>query len=119
MQREMTILGTTRTPELIEHNRVTLCDDFVDACLLSVRLSSAPDYVIADAVHMDAGNFSRFLKGNVTKVFRFIVNFMNATGNYAPLQWLAWRCGFRLVEIGNDDRIRELEEELDRLRRSA
>lgn len=118
MQREMSFLSTVKEDlELAPDAQIRVCKDFVEACHLSVDLSRQKHYLIGEAVGMKKPNFSKFMQGVVTAVFRHIVEFMQATGNLAPLQWLAWAMGYDIVKRREESEIERLRRENQELRK--
>lgn len=78
------------------------------------------DQQIADELHICAGYMSRFMRGVAQQWARRMVAFMRATNSLAPLQWMASQMGCDVVvRSSREARIRELESELQEIRRAA
>jgi transcriptional regulator with XRE-family HTH domain len=93
---------------------------FSGALVESARFSGKEDQEIADEIHISHGYMSRFMRGVAQQWAKRLVAYMRATNSLAPLQWLADQMGCDVApRAGNAARIRELEEELRNLRRSA
>lgn len=118
-QREMPMLGETRRPVLAPWELVRACRDEMAAIHLCVQLSGFTDETVAERLHIDKGHWSRIMRGRAHFPSRKQRALMELCGNYAPVQYLAWACGFDLHERSQDARIRELENELLRLRGAA
>lgn len=86
----------------------------------AARHSGLDDQDIADAMAICHGYMSRFMRGVAQQWAKRLLRFMRATGSLAPLQWLADQMGCDvLVRATSAARIRELETELQALRRAA
>lgn len=59
----------------------------------AARYSQQDDHEIAEAIHICAGYFSRFMRGVGQQWARRIVAFMRVTNSLAPLQWIAHEMG--------------------------
>jgi hypothetical protein len=90
-----------------------------NGCLVeAARHSGLEDQEIADAIHICAGYMSRFMRGVAQQWARRMVMFMRTTQSLAPLQWIADQMGCDVVPRAvNAARIRELEDELEQLKR--
>jgi len=118
-QREMPMLGEARRPKLAPWELVHACKDMLAAVHLCIQLSGFMDYVVAERLGIDPGHMSRIMRGQAHFPPRKLKPLMDLCGNYAPLQFLSWACGFDLQERAKDARIRELEAELERVRGAA
>ena len=118
-QREMPMLGEARRPTLAPWELVKACKHELAAVHLCIQLSGFTDEVVAERLGIDKGHMSRIMRGRAHFPSRKITALMDLCGNYAPLQYLSWACGFDLQERSKDVRIRELEAELERVRGAA
>ena len=118
-QREMPLLGEARRPKLAPWELVKACKHELAAVHLCIQLSGFTDEVVAERLGIDKGHMSRIMRGRAHFPSRKITALMDLCGNYAPLQYLSWACGFDLQERSKDVRIRELEAELERVRGAA
>ena len=118
-QREMPLLGEARRPTLAPWELVKACRDESDAIRLCVQLSSLSHETLAARLGIDKGHWSRMMQGRAHFPSQKKLSLMRECGNYAPLQFVSWACGFDLQERSKDVRIRELEAELERVRGAA
>lgn len=90
-----------------------------NGCLIeAARHSGLEDQDIADEMHISAGYMSKFMRGVAQHWARRMVIFMRTTKSLAPLQWMADQMGCDIApRAGNAARIRELEDELQQLKR--
>jgi hypothetical protein len=119
MQRDMGLMGAARTPTLAPAELIETCRHRLDAIRLCVQLSHLPNGAIADDLQIDRGHWTRIMQGQANFPDTKSVSLMQLCGNYAPLQYEALACGFDLQKRERETRIRELEAELNRLRRTA
>lgn len=76
------------------------------------------DQQIADAIHISGGYMSKFMRGVWAVWARRTILFMRTTRSLVPLQKIADEMGCDVVpRAGNQARIRELEEQLQQLKR--
>jgi hypothetical protein len=90
-----------------------------NGCLVeAARHSGLEDQDIAEAMHISGGYMSRFMRGVAGHWMRRMVLFMRTTKSLAPLQKMADEMGCDLVpRAGNAARIKELEDQLQQLKR--
>lgn len=69
---------------------------------------------VYQSLDIDAGNWSRMMNGSAAFPPDKLIPLMDLCGNEAPLQWLAFRRGYRLDPLQDvkDKRIADLEAEL-------
>lgn len=108
-----------RSPELAPQDLVRLCKHRLDAIRLCIQLSGLSHETIAKELSIDKGHWSRMMQGRANFPDQKSVELMQLCGNYAPMQYEAWRTGFDLVPQQSKARIRELEDELNKLRSIA
>ena len=118
-QREMPMLGEPRRPKMAPWELVKVCKDELDAIRLCVQLSRLSNEALAARLGIDKGHWSRIMQGRAHFPSQKKLSLMHECGNYAPLQFVSWACGFDLQERAKDARIRELEAELERVRGAA
>lgn len=89
-----------------------------NGCLVeAARHSGLDDQRIADEIHICGGYMSRFMRGVAQQWMRRMVLFMRATKSLAPLQKMCDEMGGDFVpRAPGSARIRELEDELQRLK---
>lgn len=84
--------------------------DFRAALNLCLQASGLDYSQIAAECGIDAGQFSRIVKGNANFPDEKLNHLMDICGNQIPLEWLAFSCGYRLQRLQS-----EVEAELDRV----
>lgn len=114
-QGEMPIIGPTRDIEMIPLKRIQKCKTRHAAIQLCVAWSGLESGYVADRLGIDRGQFSRIMGGSAHFPDKKDDELMRVCGNYAPLQYSAWRHGFDLTARTNEARLRELEAERERL----
>ena len=97
-QREIPLLGEARKPVLADWNAVKTCTHRMDAIRLCVQLSDYSHEMIASTLGINKGHWSRMMQGRAHFPDTKSVKLMELCGNYAPLQYEAWACGFELVD---------------------
>jgi transcriptional regulator with XRE-family HTH domain len=118
-QAELSLLGEVSAFQTLPPS--LLSKTTFNGCLVeAARHSGLEDQEIAEAMHISAGYMSRFMRGVADHWARRMVVFMRTTRSLAPLQKMADAMGCDLVVRSQSDaRIRELEDELLRLKRGA
>lgn len=118
-QREMPILSGVRQPQMVSPELIQLRRHRLEAIQLCVQLSGLSNEYISERLSIDKGHFSRMMQGKAHFPDAKSIDLMHLCGNYAPLQFEAWAMGFELQERSKDARIRELEEQLQKLKEEA
>lgn len=118
-QREMPLIAEVGQPEMLPMSDVQRCADdqaAIQLCWERRRVRKLTQHRAAKLLGMDPGNFSRALhQGPFPSNKRG--RLMAICGNYAPLQFEAWKRGLGLcAEDPKERRIRELQNELQQLR---
>lgn len=109
MQREIACLSEVRKPALAAHNElIAASDNLAQAVALAIQLSRLPNEVIAEQLNIDPGHFSRILRGSAHFPIRKLPALMELTKSLAPLQWLADRMGYKLVEKAGSEEAQRL-----------
>ncbi len=91
-------VGEARRPELADWSLIKKCSSRLDAIRLCIQLSALSNEAVGDLLGIDKGNFSRMMNGRANFPDAKSVKLMELCGNYAPLQYEAWACGFELVD---------------------
>jgi predicted DNA-binding protein (UPF0251 family) len=91
-------VGESERPKLAPWNLVQMCKNRLDAVRLCVQLSNFTNEEIARQCGINKGNFTKMMQGRAHLPTRLSVRFMEVCGNFAPLQYEAWACGFELVD---------------------
>lgn len=118
-QRELPMLGTARRVADVPAEFIRACSSELEALNLCMNLSHLSDEAIRDALGIDKGHFSRIRKGRGNFPPNKRIALMDLCGNRAPIQYEAWRMNCEVVELSKDAQIRELEQQIELLRRAA
>jgi len=105
--------------ELVPWELIRSCKHRLDAIRLCVQLSDLSHEVVAESLTMDKGNFCRMMQGKANFPDAKSIDLMRVCGNYAPMQYETWACGFSLVPRRDEERIKELQREIQQLARGA
>lgn len=114
-QREIPMLSEAKRPELVSMHLIEGCKTKLDAVLLCAQLSRLSYESLNALLCSDKSNFTKMLQGRVNLPCNKENELMTLCGNFAPLQWTAWKNGFELQEIAKDARIADLERQLAEL----
>lgn len=89
---------------------------FINAIALCTQLSGLDDKEIYITLEIDAGHWSRIVKGDAHFPVNKIDDLMTLCGNEAPLKWLAFKRGYglQLLKTEAERRIEELEFQLQK-----
>ena len=89
---------------------------FINAIALCTQLSGLDDKEIYMTLGIDAGHWSRIVKGDAHFPVNKIDDLMTLCGNEAPLKWLAHKRGYglQLLKTEAERRIEELEFQLQK-----
>ncbi|MCH8505981.1 MAG: hypothetical protein LAT50_16915 [Ectothiorhodospiraceae bacterium] len=118
-QREMALLGSVKPIEDVPMALVTRCRTARDALRLCVQYSGAKHAYIAESLGMGPAQFSKIMSGSAHLDEDLREPMMQVCGNRAPLQWMAWRMGRKLVVDDRADEIARLERQLTELKGAA
>lgn len=118
MQREMPFFqDLSKEPKEADMGFVRkVCRSAMDALQLTLQLSKLKHDYIAGVFGITKGHWSKMMNGAANPRLDDLPNMMRLCGNIAFLQWLADEMGYELVKKKQDQRIAELEEELQRLK---
>ncbi len=109
-------LALVRKANVMEapHELVARKKTFLSSIVLCVQLSGLDDKEVYLTLGIDAGHWSRIMKGDAHFPVDKIDELMTLCGNEAPLQWLSHRRGYQLVMLKSaaERRIEELERAL-------
>lgn len=101
------MLGQVKRPALADWNLVRKCTNRLDAIRVCVQLSGLAYQDIAESLGMNKGNFTRMMQGRAHFPDSKSIKLMELCGNFAPMQYEAWACGFELVDTALLSAIRE------------
>jgi len=118
-QREMAFLTEARRATDVPIEFVRACKDELAALNLCINLSNLSDETIREKLGIDKGHFSRMRKGRGNFPANKRLHLMAICGNRAPVQFEALHLNCDLVERSKEQRIRELEAELEMARKAA
>lgn len=91
-----------------------------NAVALCIQLSGLDDKEIYLSLGIDAGHWSRMMKGNAHFPLEHLPELMNMCGNQAPLLWLVKKMGYdinsmRPMESETEKKLRLAEEKIARM----
>lgn len=112
-------MAEMRRPTDVPMELIRACKDELAALNLCMNLSNLSDEAIREALDIDKGHFSRLRKGRGNFPSNKRLKLMMLCGNRAPSQFEAYSLNCDLVDKSKDAQIRELEEQLNQLRRAA
>lgn len=118
MQREMPWLSAAHVPAMVPVDLLRRCKSRLDAIRLCVQLSNLSHESLCERLGIDKGHWSRIMQGRANFPDAKSIDLMYLCGNYAPMQFEAWKCGFELHKSEREKRIAELETELMALKGS-
>ena len=110
MQRELSLIGTIKSPERIPAHLVALCGSSGDAVLLAIRYGKKSQRQVAGMVGIEPSQLARVICGNAHMPADKARALAYAVGNWGWQQWVAFDCGMDMVP-----RVESLEEKLARL----
>lgn len=120
MQREIACLSEAKKPVLAAPNElIAASDNMAQAVALAIQLSRLSNDTISEHLNIDAGHFSRIMRGSAHFPLRKLPALMELTKSLAPLQWLADRMGYRLVEKSTAEEVARLRERIADLEMAA
>ena len=118
-QRSIALLAEARRAVDAPIEIVKACKDELAALNLCINLSGLSDEAIYTELCIDKGHFSRMRKGRGNFPANKRLRLMAICGNRAPVQFEALHLNCDLVERSKEQRIRELEAELELARKAA
>lgn len=118
-QRQLAFLTEARKAVDVPIDFIRACKDELAALNLCMNLSNLSDETIREELGIDKGHFSRMRKGRGNFPANKRLHLMAICGNRAPVQFEALHLNCDLVEKSKEARIRELEAELELVRRAA
>lgn len=92
------LMGEMPNPQMVPDDLIRRCKNRLDAIRLCVQLASCSHEVIAESLGIDKGHWTRMMQGKAYFPDHKSISLMERCGNYAPMQFEAMACGFRLVE---------------------
>jgi len=104
------------TPIDVSMELVKRQKNFIGAIALCTQLSGLDDKEIYMTLGVDAGHWSRIVKGDAHFPVNKIDELMTLCGNEAPLKWLAYKRGYSLqmLKTEAERRIEDLEFQLQK-----
>lgn len=116
MQREMPWFSEVEEPEFLTESEIHNCNSFGQAVALCINRSRLTNETIAERIGISAGTLSKIVKGSAGIKRRQMELLEMACGNRAVTQYMAKNAGCHLVRTTTDEKIKELEEQLAKLR---
>jgi hypothetical protein len=118
-QRGLGLIGAVRTAPVEADADFIRRSSWDGTMRYAVQRSGMDDYEVADEMNVSHGHFSKVMKGAAGLWGHRLVKFMRVTGSVAPLQWLADQMGYEIRPKTVNQRIADLEAELERERAKA
>jgi len=84
-------------PNFAPWGLVRKCRHRLDAIRLCIQLSGLSNDEVCRRLGIDPSHFTRMMQGRASFPDAKSIELMTVAGNYAPLQYEATACGFRLV----------------------
>lgn len=118
-QYKMPLMGEVGKIETLPDYVIDKLKTRLDAVRTMINWSGLSNEYICEQIGIDKGHFSRILKGkaSVPDDHRY-TKLVDICRNNAPLQWEARFYGYKL-KADRDDRIEQLESELEELKKQA
>lgn len=117
MQHELPMLGNVkRDIKPVDEVFLRHIKTRHEAINLCINLSGLKDYVIAEQLGIDKGNFSKMRKGSANFPPDAEHDLYELCGNRAPFDWDCYIFRLKAVPMDKDEQIRALEEQLEALR---
>jgi len=92
---------------MVDDSLVDHCPSYKEAIRLCINLSGFTNKQVCQQLGIDPGHFSRIMSGTGHFPDDKLPDLMAICGNYAPLQWLARTCKFKLVRRSDTEAKRE------------
>ena len=108
IQTELRYLTEIPKPSEVDAAMVKRCESRHQAMAMCFNLSGHTLETVADALNVNRGTMSKVVRGKAPLPLRVsLIDYMRACGNLLPLQWLAWKSGFQLVDRAILESLRE------------
>ena len=99
MQTELRYLTEIPKPSEVDPAMVKRCESRHQAMAMCFNLSGITLDTLAERLNVNKGTLSKVVRGRAPLPLRVsLIDYMRACGNLLPLQWLAWKSGYRLVD---------------------
>lgn len=120
-QRELSLLGLTKSPERVPAHLVALCRASGEAVLLAIRYGKKSQRQVANDIGMEPSQMARIIQGNAHMPADKARVFAYACGNWAWTQWVAFDAGMELVhrQESAEEKLARLENENAELKARA
>lgn len=107
-QTQLRYLSEIPKPVEITPNIVHLCESRHQAMAMCFNLSGVTLDTLAERLGVNKGTLSKVVRGRAPLPLRVsLIDYMRACGNLLPLQWLAWKSGYQLVDRALLESLRE------------
>lgn len=119
-QREIPILGNVKKEiEATPERFLRTCKTRLDAFNLTINLAGMPDYLIAELLGIDRGNFSKMRRGSANFPLNMEHDLYDLCGNRAMFEWDCYMFRLKTVPLDRDEEIARLEAQLDALKEAV
>lgn len=108
-QREMPWMSASKVPAMVPVELLEKCKSRLDAIRLCVQLSNLANDTICEQLGIDKGHWSRMMQGRANFPDSKSVHLMQLCGNFAPMQFEAWKFGFQLRRPDLEQEIEDAE----------
>ena len=116
-QQLIPVLGDVkRQVKSLPPNQIRLCEDETDAKNLTINQIRMKDYMFADLLNRNPGNFSKMRQGIAAFPPNSDEKIMRLAGNIGYLQYLAGRFNFKLVPMSESEIRETTREEVEELK---
>lgn len=109
-------MSAARVPAMVPDELLRTCKTRLDAIRLCVQLSNLSNEYICEQLGIDKGHWTRMMQGRANFPDAKSVDLMQLCGNYAPMQFEAWKFGFELRRNNIERELLEAEERVRQLK---
>jgi hypothetical protein len=107
-QTQLRYLTEIPKPVEIDMAIVKKCEARHQAIQMCFNLSGVTLDTLAERLGVNKGTLSKVVRGRAPMPLRVsLIDYMRACGNILPLQWMAWKSGYQLVDRAILDSLRE------------
>lgn len=107
-QQQLRYLTEIPKPVEIDMSIVKKCEAKNQSVAMCFNLSGITLDTLAERLGVNKGTLSKVVRGRAPMPLRVsLIDYMRACGNLLPLQWLAWKSGYQLVDRAILDSLRE------------
>ena len=97
-QTNMKFFSEAPKPVMVDARLIECCGTRLEAIQLCIHLSKLSHEYICSRLGIDKGHWTRMMQGRAHFAENKVETLMYLCGNYAPMQYEAFRMGFALVD---------------------